>query len=73
MRETIQEKADRLLTSRRVRVLRVGERTVVRVEGDHGVYAVTGSATEPLHCECLAAQHAMRCSHLIAAELITLP
>lgn len=71
MRETIEEKADRLLTERRVRILRAGARTVARVEGDHGVYAVVGSADEPLHCECKAAEHGMRCSHLIAVELIT--
>ena len=70
MRETVDEKAQRLLGDGRVRVLRAGDRTVVRIEGDHGVYAVTGSEDEPLRCECPAAAHNMRCSHLIAAEKI---
>lgn len=72
MRETIDEKADRLLMSQRVRVLRVGDRTVVRVEGDHGIYAVVGDECEPLTCSCPAGERHVRCSHLIAAELVTL-
>lgn len=73
MRETAAEKADRLLTTGKVRVLRAGEVAVVRVEGDHDVYAVTGSLDVPLHCECKAALHNMRCSHLMAAERVLVP
>lgn len=53
-------------------MLRAGERTVARVEGDHDIYAVTGSFDDPLTCECKAALHHIRCSHLIAVELVTL-
>lgn len=71
MRETIEEKADRLLATGKVRILRAGDYTLARVEGDHHVYAVRGSRSDPLTCECKAAQHHMRCSHLIAVELVT--
>ena len=73
MRETAAEKADRLLAAGQVRVLRAGGGlTLVRVEGDHGVYAVSDADRGILRCECKAAKCRVRCSHLIAAELITL-
>jgi uncharacterized Zn finger protein len=72
MRETVDEKAVRLLSSGKVRVLHSGcDRVVARVEGDHGVYAVVGGGGIPLRCECKAAERFMRCSHLIAVERIT--
>lgn len=72
MRETVTEKADRLLASGRVRIMHSGcDRIVARVRGDHGTYAVVGGGELPLRCECKAAQAHMRCSHLLAVERIT--
>jgi uncharacterized Zn finger protein len=72
MRESIEEKADRLLSAGRVRILHRGvDRVVAVVEGDHGRYCVSSSPTRPLGCECKAAERNMRCSHLICVELVT--
>ena len=72
-RESVEDKADRLLAAGRVCILRAGERTVARVEGDHATYAVVGDAHQPLHCECPAGERNVRCSHLIAVELVVVP
>ena len=72
MRESVDAKAVRLLSTGRVHVLHSGcDRVVARVQGDHGVYAVVGGGDLPLRCECPAAQRFMRCSHLIAVERVT--
>ena len=69
MRETIEEKADRLLAAGRVLILRAGNgRTVARVEGDHGTYCVASSPELPLACSCPAGERNIRCSHRIAVE-----
>jgi len=72
VRETIDDKALRLLGAGKVVILHSGcDRVVARVEGDHAVYAVIGGGALPLRCECKAAEHHMRCSHLIAVERVT--
>jgi uncharacterized Zn finger protein len=72
VRESVTEKADRLLSSGQVRILHLGaDRVVARVEGDHGVYCVASSVTRPMECSCPAGERQVRCSHLIAVELIT--
>jgi hypothetical protein len=70
MRETVQEKAVRLLCERRVRILECHEDAgalLVDVRGDRGVYSITFEEGA-LRCDCPA--RARRCAHVQAVEYV---
>jgi uncharacterized Zn finger protein len=70
MRETIPEKAARLLTAGSVYVQRAdGARVAATVEGDHGRYVVVFDG-ERWTCSCDAWKN---CSHVAAVELVATP
>jgi hypothetical protein len=68
-------KATDLLTAGRVHVIRADEdgRTVVQVDGDHGTYTARRTAGGRWSCNCPAGRYGSECSHLAAAQLITIP
>lgn len=70
-RETITEKAVRLLAAGKVTVVRVQGATIdATVDGDHDQYDVR-RRRGGWDCSCPAAIHRRRCAHLEAIQLIT--
>jgi uncharacterized Zn finger protein len=70
VRETIPEKAERLLVAGAVHVQRAdGTRIAATVQGDHGRYVVAFDG-ERWACSCRAWKC---CSHVAAAELVVTP
>ena len=70
MRETIPEKAARLLTAGAVHIQRAdGVKIAATVQGDHGRYVVVFDG-ERWACSCAAWKS---CSHVAAVELVVTP
>jgi uncharacterized Zn finger protein len=70
VRETIPEKAERLLAAGAVHVQRAdGSRVAATVQGDHGRYVVVFDG-ERWACSCAAWK---ACSHVAAVELVVTP
>ena len=71
MRETVPEKAARLLSSGAVYVQRAdGAKVAATVQGDHGRYVVVFDG-ERWACSCCA--RTRTCSHATAVELVATP
>jgi hypothetical protein len=69
-RESLHERALRLIAERRLAVVLVdGERVEVRVQGTTAEHLVTYERGG-WQCDCEAARFARRCSHLHAAQLV---
>jgi uncharacterized Zn finger protein len=69
-RETVSEKASRLLTEGRVHVQRAdGTRIAATVQGDHGRYVIVLDG-ERWACSCPSFR---ACSHIAAVELVATP
>jgi uncharacterized Zn finger protein len=69
-RETIPQKAERLLSTGAVYVQRAdGVRVAATVHGDHGRYAIVFDG-ERWACSC---QSFRACSHIAAVELVATP
>jgi uncharacterized Zn finger protein len=69
-RETIAEKADRLLTSGAVWIEHVGlDGVVARVTGDHAAYLVASDGRGRWQCSCAYVRP--NCSHVVAVRSIT--
>jgi hypothetical protein len=68
-------KATVLLTAGRVHVIRADEdgRAVVQVDGDHATYTARRTAGGRWSCDCPAGRYGSECSHLAAAQLVTIP
>jgi len=70
MRETVDDKALRLLSTGKVKVACRSGQLSALVQGDHGVYAISSTGGRPLECTCAAAEHGKACSHRLAVELV---
>jgi hypothetical protein len=73
-RESLQEKASRLLLAGRLTVVSVvGESIEARIEGDHGVYRLGYARPGGWWCSCPGRQRGGRgkaCAHLAALALV---